>query len=134
MVLCSLKTFNAENDDIDLISVDLNIINAQIYTANPNQIWAQAVAIKDGKFVYVGDREGAYKFNAKRTVNLNGKVVIPALIDGHAHPGYVNVEQFGLVEGDTPAELLDAVQKYAAANPDKKVASVMLLANRDVRE
>ena len=103
------QNVNAENDDNELVSVDLSIINAQIYTANPNQIWAQAVAIKDGIFVYVGDREGANKFNAKRTVNLNGKVVIPALIDGHAHPGYVNVEQFGLVEGDTPAELLDAV-------------------------
>ena len=114
------QNVNAENDDNELVSVDLSIINAQIYTANPNQIWAQAVAIKDGKFLYVGDRQGANKFNAKRTVNLNGKVVIPALIDGHAHPGYVNVEQFGLVEGDTPAELLDAVQKYAAANPDKK--------------
>ena len=44
-----------------------------------------------------------------RSIDLRGKLVIPGLTDGHSHPGYVNVEDFGEVEGDTPEELLEVL-------------------------
>jgi hypothetical protein len=47
-------TSNSTNQE----TVDLVITNAKIFTSNKEQPWAEALAIKDGKFVYVGDANG----------------------------------------------------------------------------
>jgi glycerate-2-kinase len=36
-------------------SADLIITGAKIFTSDKQQPWAEALAIKDGKFIYVGD-------------------------------------------------------------------------------
>ena len=40
------------------MKADQIIKNAKIYTADKNQPMAAALAVKDGKFVYVGDEAG----------------------------------------------------------------------------
>ena len=100
--------------------VDLIITGAKIYTSDEQQPWAEALAIKDGKFIYVGDSTGAAFFSSARTIDLQGRMVLPGLTDGHSHPGYVNVEDFDDVEGDTPNELLASVKAYADDHPDKE--------------
>ena len=40
------------------MKVDQIIKNAKIYTSDKNQPMASALAVKDGKFVYVGDEAG----------------------------------------------------------------------------
>ena len=99
---------------------DLIIIGARIFTSDPRQPWAEALAIKDGRFVYVGDTSGIGSYTGTISVDLQGKLVIPGLSDGHSHPGYVNVEEFGEVEGDTSEELLASVKAYADEYPDKE--------------
>jgi hypothetical protein len=42
-------TSNSTNQE----SADLVITNAKIFTSNKQQPWAEALAIKDGKFIYV---------------------------------------------------------------------------------
>ena len=98
--------------------VDLVITGARVFTSDERQPWAEALAIKDGKFVYVGDASGVDSYLGERYVDLEGKLILPGLADGHSHPGYVNVENFGEVEGDTPEELLASVMAYADAHPD----------------
>ena len=39
------------------MKVDQIIKNAKIFTADENNLHATALAVKDGKFVYVGDAE-----------------------------------------------------------------------------
>ncbi len=104
----------------DLTSADFLIKNARIYTSNKQQPWAQALAVKDGRFAYVGDEAGLSRFTATERYDLQGQLLIPGLIDGHAHPGYVSVEDFGEVTGDTPEALLASVKHYADTHPDKK--------------
>ncbi len=99
-------------------SADMIITGARIYTSDKQQPWAEALAIKDGRFVYVGDENGIASYTSARSVDLTGKLIIPGLTDGHVHPGYVNVEAFGEVEGETPEELLAAVKAYADEHPD----------------
>lgn len=99
---------------------DLVVLNARIYTANLGQPWAEALAVRNGKFIYVGDAGGIASYRSTTTIDLGGQLVIPGLVDSHAHPAYVNVEKFGEVEGDTPAELLSSVKAYADAHPDEK--------------
>ncbi|NQY68583.1 MAG: amidohydrolase, partial [Flavobacteriales bacterium] len=102
---------------------DIIITGAKIFTSNSEQQWAEAVAIKNGKFIYVGDSEGTLDFTSDSTItyNLKGQLIIPGLTDAHSHPGYVGVEHFGEIEGDTKEELLASVKAYSDNHPDDKM-------------
>jgi len=68
----------------------LAITNARIFTgATPE--WAEAAKIEDGTFSFVGTAEGLQSHieQGTRVFDLQGKVVLPGLIDAHTHPGYV---------------------------------------------
>ena len=101
-------------------SADLIITGAKIYTSNKQQPWAEAAAIKDGKFIYVGDSAGvvSYKTDSTKTFNLNGQLAIPGMVDAHAHPGYIDVEHYGQIDEDNKEDMLAAVKEYADENPD----------------
>jgi hypothetical protein len=49
--------------------------------------YAEAVAVKDGKILFVGSREEAMKFEGSVTnlVDLQGKTMLPGFIDAHGH-------------------------------------------------
>jgi predicted amidohydrolase YtcJ len=68
---------------------DLIVRNGRIYTVDPNRPFVDAMAVKDGKVLFVGPERLAmtYKGNATRVVDLDGKTVIPGMIDAHAHLG-----------------------------------------------
>ena len=63
--------------------------NAKVYSIalDGTETHAQAVAIKDGKFVYVGDEAGVKEWIGESTevIDCNGKSVIPGLGDAHMH-------------------------------------------------
>ncbi len=101
-------------------SADLIITGAKIFTSNKKQPWAEAVAIKDGKFIYVGDEAGVLKYKSKSThsTKFKGRLVIPGMIDSHAHPGYVDVENYGEISETSREAMLAAVKKYAGDHPD----------------
>jgi len=67
---------------------DLVVTGAKIYTAGPNRAMAEALAIQNGKLVYVGDEKGAKDFIGPDTKveSLGGKLVLPGLFDSHIHP------------------------------------------------
>ena len=62
--------------------------NGYVYTVNPGQRTAHAVAVRDGKIRYVGSNRGVRAFIGKKTevVDLKGKMLMPSFSDGHAHP------------------------------------------------
>lgn len=35
------------------------VVYGKIYTSNSNQEYVEALAVKDGKYIYVGDEDGA---------------------------------------------------------------------------
>jgi predicted amidohydrolase YtcJ len=104
----------------DQHGADLILSGAKIFTSNTQQPGAEAVAVKDGRFTYVGDSAGvlAYQSERTRSINLEGRLVIPGLVDSHAHPGYIEVEQYGQISETNEEDLLAAVRKYADENPD----------------
>ena len=66
--------------------VDLIIHNANIYTVDNDFSKAQAFAVKDGKFVAVGDEESIIRqYAAKETIDAQGDAVYPGFMDGHSH-------------------------------------------------
>ena len=66
---------------------DLVLINGNIITMNSEQPRAQALAIKDGKFVAIGTNEQILSHLGKHTkkIDLKGETVVPGFIDTHAH-------------------------------------------------
>lgn len=112
---CQFMTNNESQQSADMI-----ITGAKIFTSNEQEPWAEAMAIKDGKFIYVGDKTGIAAYESTNTIDLKGELVIPGMTDSHSHPGYGGIEQFGEVEGDTKEELLASVKAYTDAHPDQE--------------
>ena len=65
--------------------VDLIVYNAEVFTANSLNPSASAFAVKDGKFIYVGDDSVKSEFSSSNIVNAEGLPVYPGFIDSHAH-------------------------------------------------
>ena len=61
--------------------------NGKIYTVNEAQPWADAVAIKEGKFLVVGTNAEAEAVSGRNTrvVDLGGRMAMPGLKIGRAH-------------------------------------------------
>jgi len=59
----------------------------KIYTVDDAQPWAQALALKNGRFVFVGNDIDAEKYIGKSTkvIPLNGAMVMPGIHDAHTH-------------------------------------------------
>ena len=67
---------------------DLVLQNAVIYTVNEAMPWAEAIAIRAGRIVYVGTEEGVQPFIGKATKveDMHGRFVLPGFEDSHCHP------------------------------------------------
>jgi predicted amidohydrolase YtcJ len=66
-------------------AADLVLRNAIIWTADPDRPEATALAVRDGRIVFVGDDAGAYIGDATRIIDAEGRRVLPGLIDAHVH-------------------------------------------------
>ncbi len=65
---------------------DLIVTNATVYTVNDEAPKAESFAIKDGLFIGVGtSKEIKKQYRSDKVINLEGKTVLPGLIDGHCH-------------------------------------------------
>ena len=64
---------------------DVIFYNARIFTSNPKQPEATAMVVRDGRIVWVGEEAGLQGWTGKR-MNLQGRRVLPGLIDAHMHP------------------------------------------------
>jgi len=66
---------------------DLVVVNARIYTADQTRPVAQALAVRDGRIVFVGSARAAEALAGPRTErwDLDGKTVIPGMVDAHVH-------------------------------------------------
>jgi len=59
-----------------------------VYTADAHDSVRQAIAVRDGRIVYVGGDRGAQRFIGPHTTvqDLHGRMLMPGLEDGHMHP------------------------------------------------
>jgi predicted amidohydrolase YtcJ len=66
---------------------DLVVTNAKIATLDPQQSSAAALAVKDGKFVFVGEERdlGAFRGPGTKAIDAGGRTLIPGLNDSHLH-------------------------------------------------
>src|SRR5262249_42922720 len=74
-------------------AADTILYNARIHTLDAAQPTASAVAIRDGRFVGVGDEADLQPLANGRTerINLHGRTVVPGLNDTHNHMSAVGL-------------------------------------------
>lgn len=66
--------------------VDLLVTNANAYTVDDEFSIAEAFAVTDGKIIEVGTTSDlTAKYSAVEVLDVDGKTILPGLIDAHAH-------------------------------------------------
>lgn len=70
------------------MKADKIFINGKIYTEDPRQPWAEAIAVAGKEILCIGSNENIQSKAGEETgvVDLKGRVVLPGFIDGHTHP------------------------------------------------
>lgn len=69
------------------LAADLILINGNILTVDDAFSRAQAIAVKNGRFIYVADEKGVseYTDDSTEVINLKGTTVLPGINDSHIH-------------------------------------------------
>ena len=95
------------------------IVMGKLYTLNPLQPEAQAVAIQGGRFSFVGTQEEALKLADSNTtvINLDTAVAYPGLIDAHVHIAGIGsaLRSVDLRNAESFTELIERVSLRASA-------------------
>lgn len=105
------------------------VVFGKIYTSNAKHDYAEAFAVKDGKYVYVGSAAGAKKFIKEGTtavVDRRGKgLVMAGATEGHGHyvvaatmayKGFIMTEHAG-----SEKEIAAYLKKHVAKYPNEKL-------------
>ena len=73
----------------DDICADLAFFNGKVFTLDSDDNVTQAVSVRNGKILRVGSNDYVKTSTGNRTkiVDLDGKTMLPGLIDSHMHPG-----------------------------------------------
>lgn len=69
------------------VTADMVLTNGQVYTVNKSMPNAEAVAVKDGKILFVGSNAEVEKYIGDSTekIDCKGQFVMPGFIEGHGH-------------------------------------------------
>ena len=109
------------------IVADTVYTNGKIYTVNESQPWAEAVAIKDGKYIVVGSAADAAAVTGEGTdvVDLAGAFAMPGIGDNHIHAGLTMPKRAfcalpGTFYDPTEEQTLDALDECIANYPDDR--------------
>ena len=101
---------------------DLIVTATTIHTVDPHVPRAQAFAVRDGRFVYVGSRDGAraLRGRATKSLDLGDVTVLPGLIDAHLHFTGVGqaLHEVDLVHAASFDEVVRRTVAFAAASRD----------------
>ncbi len=104
---------------------DTVLLDAAIYTLNPAQPWAEALAMAGGRLCALGDAAAVRPWIGPETrvLSLGGRFVMPGLHDMHTHPDlglaakYDDDLKIGL-EDPTPEQVKGAILDYAESHPE----------------
>ncbi len=101
---------------------DIIISGARVYTVNPVQPWAEAVAIKGEQIVFVGSNRQVKKYAGPQTriIQAQGRLLLPGFQDSHVHfvSGSLNLNRVDLAGARNVEEIQDRIRKFVAEHPE----------------
>jgi predicted amidohydrolase YtcJ len=102
-------------------SADLIVRNAHIWTVNPKQPEADAIAVLNGRFVAVGSEAAVMRWQGPHTriVDAKGHRLLPGFNDAHVHfsDGGASLSSVQLVNVTSLKEFVQRIANYAAHAP-----------------
>jgi predicted amidohydrolase YtcJ len=105
-----------------LADADLIVHRAKIVTVDDKFSVAEAIAVRDGKIVAVGTDSDAMKLKGPATtvIDAGGKMVLPGLMDSHAHPVGAAISEWRepLPDPRSIREVLGFFRKKAETTPE----------------
>ncbi len=100
--------------------VTMAIVNARIWTGNPKQPWAEAIAISGDRIATVGSNDDVTRAAGDtHPIDAHGQMITPGFIDSHVHlmdGGYM-LASVQLRDAKTPAEFIARIKAFAATIP-----------------
>jgi len=111
-----------ERDGTD--PADMVVANADIFTSDRDNARASALAVRDGRIIFVGDDGGAAVHVGADTevINARGRFLTPGFIDNHCHVvwigGMMAFMTKRLMEAGDLEEMQQMVLDQSRANPD----------------
>jgi predicted amidohydrolase YtcJ len=103
---------------------DTLFVNGRIYTSNPSQLWAEALAVRESKIIGVGTNQDLSKYRSDRTriIDLQGRMAMPGVIDDHTHFlwGSYGLTGLQLREAKSVEEMKKLADEYAQNHPEEK--------------
>lgn len=101
---------------------DLVLRGAAVYTAAPSVSGATAVAVRDGRLVYVGSDSGVARWigPTTRVADLAGRMVLPGFHDSHVHPieSGIDLGECQLPDVPNRRAITDSIRACAAQHPE----------------
>ncbi|MFC1996301.1 amidohydrolase [Chloroflexota bacterium] len=102
---------------------DLILINGLVYTVDKDRSWAEAIAVKQSKIVFVGSNAGVDAYSGPETafIDLEGRMVLPGFVEAHAHPSHAMdlVGNISLYSLESVQEYEKVISGFIEDNPDK---------------
>jgi predicted amidohydrolase YtcJ len=94
--------------------VDLLLYNGKVVTVDAAFSIHEAVAVRGGRIVEVGSNELVSRYDAARTIDLEGKTVLPGFIDSHIHISGSPRREIDLRETRSISQLQEQVRAKVA--------------------
>ena len=100
---------------------DTVFVNAHFTTLDDATPTATALAVRNGRIVYVGDDPAPFVGADTQTVDIHGRHVVPGFCDAHLHVfwwGTLLSRQADLTGADSLTEIASRLQRVAREHPD----------------
>lgn len=103
---------------------DILITHARCFTAEPNNLSAEAVAVRGNRIVFVGNTVDAHAWRGARTrvIDAQGCTLMPGFIDSHFHLlwGSIESQDAQLADVKSLDDLASVLRRFAAEFPDRE--------------
>lgn len=91
-----------------------------VYTVNPDEPWAEAVAVQGKRILAVGGSAEITRLAGPETkiIELDGRLMLPGFVEGHTHPLLGSFFAAGIdLQVPTLDEALKVIERHARDNP-----------------
>ena len=96
------------------VPADLLVRHARVYTVDKDHSVVEAIAVKQGRVVFVGTTQDAQAWVGPKTQveDVGGRLVLPGLIDAHIHP--LDIADLDVCDLDDQAASLAELSQFVA--------------------